>query len=348
MPIDPSLTDSFTEKTRQIDQAMKYTDGNMETARLMAAGQYNDVGVIKGKFYSDRANTYGIFYAFINVPRKIVLNLNAILFPNNTIVVRARIFNIWRTFYAEFGDYVAKEGATALPAFEFTRHLSASFTNYDIYADIEYNNLEILTEKITNIIKKYYAVPDVLCQVEFEKTSSLALEAAGIPMELPGMQDGEAISDLDSEEARKIAEIEAGADYILEGRVIISPIRGIDIKVLKTGDKIKILLSGNDERTMLLSKKLGALTDEGEKLPITVRVKDKIAMDKGGFFIYGLPAKNILVRIFEEENVKIEPGGAPRAQEEEKSRGGDGRLMIYLSLLIGIICILIIVLLAIL
>jgi len=343
--INPSLSESFNEKSKQIDQALKYTDGNLEKARLMVAGQFNDVVVIKGKFYSDKAKTYGIFYIFANKIKKIVLNLNVLLFPNNTVVAKARIFNNWRTFYAEFGDYILKESNYALPAFDFIKHLSDSLNNYDIYVDIEYNNLEILTDKITDIIKKYYTVPDVLCQIEFEIINSLVLESAGIPMELPGMNDGDMQDDVDSAEAKRMSEIEAGAEYIVEGRVIISPIRGIGINELKSGDKIKILLTGSDERTTLLAKKLGAVTEEGEKLPITVRVKEKLTLERGGFFIYGLAAKNVLVRIYEEESVKIEVGSALKAEKEEK-RGSDSRIMIYLSLLIGIIFILIIALLA--
>ena len=106
-----------------------------------------------------------------------------------------------------------------------------------------------------------------------------------------------------------------------------------------------MLLTGNDERTILLSRKLGAATEDNEKIPITVRVKEKLTLNKGGFFIYGLAAKNVLVRIYEEENVKIEPGTAPKTEKEEKT-GGDSKLMIYLSLLIGIIVILIFALLA--
>ncbi len=343
--INTSLSESFNEKSKQIDQALKYTDGNMEKAKLMVAGQFNDVVVIKGKFYSDRAKTYGIFYIFANKIKKIVLNLNALLFPNNTIVAKARIFNNWRTYYAEFGDYVSKEGANVLPSYDFIRHLSESLHNYDIYVDIEYNNLEILTDKLTDIIKKFYSAPDVLCQIEFEITNSLVLETVNIPMEIPGMNDGEGPDDVESAEAKRMAEIESGAEYIIEGRVIISPIRGIDIKEVKSGDKIKVVLTGHDERTTLLSKKLGAVSEEGEKLPVAVRVKDKITLNKGGYFIYGLAAKNVLIRVYEEENVKIEPGSAPKVDMEEKT-GGDSKLMIYLSLLIGIICILIFALLA--
>lgn len=347
MANDISVADSFNEKSRQIDQALKFTNGDLEKAKLMVAGQYNDAVAIKGKFSSDKAEAYGIFYIFANTAFKSVLNLNALLLPDNSVVSKARIFNNWRTFYAEFGDYVQKEGRSALPAYDFIRHLTDSLNNYDIYADVEYNNLEILTDKLTDIIKKFYSAQDVLCQIEVEITNSMALDSAGIQMELPGAGDGDMMDEAGSIDAKRMAEVESGADYIVDGRVIISPIRGIDINDLKSGDKIKVLLTGSDERTSLIGKKLNAISEEGEKLPITVRVKEKIALEQGGYCIYGLAAKNVLVRIIEEESVKIETGLSQNLPKIDK-KSGESKMMIYLSLLIGIIIILLIALLAIL
>ncbi len=337
MPNETSVADSFNEKSKQIDIALKYTDGDMEKAKLMVSGQYKDVKIIKGKFSVEQSDVYGIFFIFINIPNRYIMNLNSLLMPDNTIVSKTNIFSNWKIFYTDFGDYIQKEGNNSLPSYDFITHLSDASSNYDIYTDIEYDSLEILTDKITDIICKYYSVSKVKCQIELDTSSSLVIESAGIPLEQPkGMNDNE---DLDTEESQRMEQIEATADYVIDGRVIISPIRGVDINDVKSGEKIKVLLTCDDERTILILKKLSAISEDGEKLPITVRLKEKIPMGKSGFILYGLAAKNVLVRIIEEESVKIETGSIQKTTKTEK-KDSDSRIILYLSVLAGFIIIL--------
>ena len=345
MQNETSQYDSFSEKSKLIDIALKYTNGDMEKAKLMTSGMYNDVEVIKGKFAINRQNIYGIFFIFINIPNKYIMNINVLLLSNNNIYSKSNIFDNWKSFYIDFREYARREDENAINSHDFTNHLIHSLKGYNAFVDIEEENLENLTEIIKEIISKYYKLEEIDCQIALEKSNSLNLELKGIPVELPsGMEDIKELEDIVTKEDKRISEIEAQADYIIEGRVIISPIKGRYIYDLKIGEKIKILLANHDEKSKSIAKRLNALSEDEEILPINARVKEKIPLESGGFLIYGLIAKNVLVKIIEEENIKIEVDSHQLSSTTSKTADSKvakidstGRLLIYLILLIGLI-----------
>ncbi len=61
-------------------------------------------------------------------------------------------------------------------------------------------------------------------------------------------------------------------------------------------------------------------------------------MEKKGYYIYGLIAKNILVRVIEEEDVKIETDAVPKNTKSSKSeKNNSDRTILYIVLLIGLL-----------
>jgi hypothetical protein len=59
--------EAMGEKAKKIETALKFTDGDMEKAKLMASGKLQDVVVIKGKFVDPQKNISGILLAFVNI-----------------------------------------------------------------------------------------------------------------------------------------------------------------------------------------------------------------------------------------------------------------------------------------
>ena len=151
------------------------------------------------------------------------------------------------------------------------------------------------------------------------------------------------LDQLDGEYTDKIAAIEAKAEYVLNGRIIISPIKGKHISEIKIGEKIKILLTSNESINKQVAKSLKALTEDNEILPISMRVTEKFPMEKRGYYIYGLIAKNVLVRIIEEEDVKIETDAVQKIAKSAKHEKSspDNRSIIYIVLLTGVLFIII-------
>jgi hypothetical protein len=332
--------DTFSEKSRLLDIALKYTNGDMERAKLMVAGQYNDVKIIKGKFDIENVKVFGIFLVFVNVPNNYIMNITTLLMQNDNVIQKASIFDSWKTFYSDLADFTQSETDNALPSYDFNLHLSESLENYDIYSAIEQDNLEDLTDMIKDIISKFYSVNVIVCKLSLDAASSLNLELSNVPVEEPGTftetHEPEKVEDVQTD---KLTEIESRTDYVISGRVIISPIKGKYINDIKTGDKIKVLLTGNDNVSRNVAKTLNAMSEEDEILPITIRITEKIPMEKKGYYIYGLAAKNVLVRIVEEENVKIETEQAQKATKTLKSEKtkSDSKMIIYLVLMFGLL-----------
>ncbi len=330
--------DSLGEKTRQINIAMKYTGGDVEKAKQMVNGQLDDVIIIKGRF-SAGGHTYGVFLVFFNIEHNYIMNINSLLTDTKSIHDKVSINDGWKFFYSKFKDYVGSElkpGSGSGGSYEFTRHLADSLGGYDIFEYIVDNNIEIVTDILVEIIEKYYQRDETQCQLNFEKTSSLQLELLGIPAETVPISREKPVDEdtsSESEEEKLIAKIEKEAEHIVDGRVIVSPVKGKYINDILPGDRMKVLLTNeNDDIAVKVATAQKALTSDGEMLPVKARVKAKIPLREGGFAIYGVVAKNILAKIVEEENVKIE---METVQTAEVKAGKDSQSLLYLALLIG-------------
>ncbi|HSV97943.1 MAG TPA: hypothetical protein VLM75_13565 [Spirochaetota bacterium] len=330
MTPDGASSDALGEQARLFNIAMKHTGGDMEKARLMVAGQYDDVAAIKGKFSLPSSGTHGIFLIFLNISTRRLVSVNSLVLPDSGFADRARIFDSWKLFYADFGSAVRSSGENSTGSFEFSNHLTDSLDGYDIYETVDSWDLDAASNVIAEIVEKYYRAEPPRCQIEMEKTSSLALELEGVQIE--GADDARRVAAAGADD--RLAEIERQAQYVVPGKVIVSPVRGKYINDVRTGENIRVLLTAKDAISVKVAKLLNAYTEEGEILPIKGRVKEKVSQGKFGYIIYALVAKNVMAKIIEEENVKIEMDAAPL---EEPADRGEGRLVLYLALLLGLV-----------
>jgi hypothetical protein len=343
MSPEKSQYGSLSEQARMVNIAAKYTGGDIEKARLMVAGQNNDAVAVKGKFSVISADKFGIFILFVNLPGKFLMSINDLVVGSRAGIEKARIFDHWKQYYTGFTEIAKREGVGAAGSYELSNHLANSMNGYNLYSGIEAGDLEGVTTALTEILIKYFGINDVECQVELEKTSSLAIELEGIPLE----QAGEVLPEQKSPGADtakgKFHDIESQADYIVDAKVIISPVRGKSIQTLRPGDSFKVQLLNKDEISMRVAEVLKAVTEEGDILPIKGRLKAKFP-DTGGTVMYAYIAKNVLARIVEEENVRIEVD-TPRGEEDADN--SSSKLSLYVALLAGLILFTVLLLLAI-
>lgn len=330
--------DAFGEKTKLINMALKYTDGDMERAKFMISGQYNDVKIIKGKFDVKESNVYGLFLIFFNLPNRYIMHINTFIQSKENVIAKASIFDSWKAYHADITNFEKTED-DFIPSGEFIKHVAYSLSSQNVYSEIETDNLEQLTRILTDIINKFYQTAYTVCKLSIENTNSLTMELANISIEEPQKAADKEPEKLDGELTGKIAAIESKAEYVLNGRIIISPIKGKHISEIKVGEKIKILLTGSDSINKQIAKSLKALSEDNEILPITMRITEKFPMDKKGYYIYGLIAKNVLVRIVEEEDIKIETDTVQKILKSAKheKNNSDSRTIIYIVLLVGLL-----------
>lgn len=325
--------DTFNEKSRQVDRAMKYTRGDIIKAKEMVSGQYLDVMVVKGKFLVEKKGISGMFLAFFNYIHEYIPSVEAIISSKPALFEKTRIFDDWKALNKDLDAY--KNSPDMMDSKNFTYFLIDSFIGYDVFPDVQENNLDSLTKTVTEIIGKSFNAASVKCQIDMETSSSLALDMAGITLEVPGapeVQEERALT----EEDRNIKSIEDEAKYIIEAKAILSPVKGKNATDLVPGDKIRVMLTGNDIVTTKILKLLSAFDPEGGRIPITGRLKARVPLEKGGFMLYAFVAKGALAKIFEEENVKIMID-SPQDEYAEEAPRFDRWLMYVLALLLGLI-----------
>jgi Fe-S-cluster formation regulator IscX/YfhJ len=331
--------DSLGEQTKLVDISLKYTRGDIDKAKAMAAGQYQDIGVIKGKFYDSESGESGLFFAFINTQDEYIANITTLLSFNASIFERVRIFDHWKSLLNDANGY--KDGTDIIDSSGFQDALLDKLISVDIFPDVQEENLAELVRKVNLALKEYYNVEDVKCQVELNVTNSLTLEMEGLVIDLPDFGDEQQEAEEKPLEPvyedERIKNIEQEAKYIVQGSIIVSPVSGKYVNDIEPGEIIKVLLPGKDAVTRKLIEVLNATNDEGTVVPVKGRLKAKIPQEKSGYILYALVAKGVLAKIIEEENVKIQVDDSVK-KEVEKSKM-DSKLLIAIAVVIGLLII---------
>ncbi len=327
----------YIDKMQFINSALEYTDGDMDKARLMAGGQFNDVHVLKMKFQITDADTYGVVIIFINTFKLYTANLEIYLLSNSELFNKVNVFDNWKIYYSVCKQIEASEDI--IDPNDIQSHLFNSIEDYDLFTDVIEKDLERINDTLNDIIKKFYEISEIESQIEIEETNSLALKAKKVPILIPGKSEAESKDD-DIDDDRPYVEKEA--DYVIEGEAIVSPVKGKYIRDIKRGDVLRIQLVNKEGISKKVAVAYDAITDTGKFLPIKGRVKEKIPFEKGGFTIYCLVAKGILAKVVEEENIKVETI-IQKSKEEEKKKANTVNLSIYIVLLLVLLVISIVI-----
>jgi hypothetical protein len=324
--------DSLGEKTKQVDMAMKYTKGDILKAKEMASGQYLDIMVVKGKFLVESKGVSGVFLAFFNYIQEYIANVTCIMSSKSSLFGKTRVFDDWKSLSRDLQAF--KESSDIVDSQNFTYYLIDSFVGYDVFPDVQERNLDDLTRTVIEIIGKSFNISTVKCQIELEPTSSLAMELAGVRIDIPGME-GQDIKEIVAEDER-IRMIESEAKFIIDGTAVLSPVKGKNVTDLIVGDKIRVILTGKDMVSEKILKLLNAYDAEGARQPITGRIKGKVPFEKGGYILYALVAKGVLAKIFEEENVKLMID-QPQDDFTGKVSELDNRIFYVIAIVLGIV-----------
>ena len=327
--------DSLNDKTRLINIALNFTGGDMDKARAMASGQYQDIISVKGKFLVRDTEKSGMFFAFFNTAEEYIANIDSVIMNTAEPFEDIRIFDDWNILYRDFLEFKNREDSD--DSNDFNDFLMDSFISNDVFPWVSERNIDEFTRASQDIITRGFSSGSVTLQVEMEPTSSLNLYGAGIDIDVPGLnQEAESQEEEREKEPEvdpRVQKIESEADYIIDGRTIVSPVSGKFINDIKIGEKIKVHLPGDDVLSSKVLKAHDAIDSEGKKSPVNGRIKAMIPMEKGGSLIYALVAKKVLARIVEEENVKILVHNPD--SENQGREGYENRLFYLVAILVG-------------
>jgi len=345
------------EKAKRIEIALKFTNGDMDKAKLMASGNMFDVIAVKGKFTVADQDKSGFFLAYFNIIDEYIAAIKSVVVSNNSIFSRIRIFDDWKSHYKNMLAY--EKGEDTLDSEKLSSDLLGSFIKVDVFPDVQKQNLDYLSSAIPDMIKASFNSSSVKCQLDLEQTSSLELVLMGIDVMVPAPEEEPHEEPKESGAAevkpvpesafdKKLAEIESKAQFIVEGCCVLSPVRGKLITEITSGERIYVVLPSKDSVSQRILDAYKARNSEGNPLPVVGRVMEKIPYElTKGYVLYVLVAKGIYAKIIEEENVKIQTELSAASSKSESDAELDPRNRIYNWLLYVVFILLIIALISI-
>jgi len=342
--------EAIGEKARKIETALKYTNGDMEKAKLMASGKLHDVVVIKGKFVDPQKNISGIFLAFINIVNEYISAIKTVESSTTGVFTIIRVFDDWKHLYNNLTAY--ESGPDAVDSSKLNSDLLDAFIRTDIFPDVQSMNLDYLAVSIQDMVKTSLESEKIKCQIELEKTSSMDVELAGIDVMVPLTEEEEEQKSEDrasekkapqTDFEKKLDEIESKASFIVEGKCVLSPVKGKYINDITDGEKMFVILPGKDELSEKIIDAYKARDHEGRPLPVAGRVIEKVHMDGGGLIIYVLVAKGIYAKIIEEENVKVQTELTKKKSSDKKAEAEEREARPIMNIFIYIIFVLMII-----
>ncbi len=350
-----SSYDSMNEKTQKLEVALKYTHGDMEKAKMMVSGKYQDIVLIKGKYISPEQNESGVFLGFINIEDEYISAIRSLSSSGDSLFSKIRIFDDWRNLYKSLLAYGKDSGGQT--SMDFNDAILTEFIGRDVFPDAKSKNLDYLSTVMQDFVKKQMQDGSAKCQIELEETNSMEVEVSGIDIMNPasdgqGEQGGDVSGGQTSDKPKSAFEtiiegIESRAQFIVEGKSVLSPVKGKFVNEISQGEKIYVSLSGKDGVSSKIIDAYKARDHEGNPLPILGRIVEMVPNEGQGYIIYVLVAKGIYAKIIEEENVKLqtESSQAMKAQsknqaEKEKKGIGIFAYLIFVMVILGLIVIL--------
>lgn len=324
--------ESLNEKAKRIEISLRYTNGDMDKAKLMSSGKLQDVVVIKGKFAVPEKNSSGLILGFVNILNEYISAIRIVMSANTRVYSTVRVFDPWKSLYKNLVAYEAADDS--MNSGKLVSDLLSSFIETDIFPDAQNKNLDFLSVSITDMIKKSLGSDKVKTQFDLDMASSLDLEIAGVEIMLPGPAEPPAAQEPsdtaqqkpkgDSAFQKKLEAIEENATYIIEAVCVLSPVKGRHISEIAPGERILVVLSAKDSMSDRIIDAYKARGEDGQPLPIIGRVIEKVPNEEGrGYIIYVLVAKGIYAKIVEEESVKIQTELTKAAMEGNDAESDD-------------------------
>ncbi|HOO72098.1 MAG TPA: hypothetical protein PK926_10085 [Spirochaetota bacterium] len=309
-----SAVNSLSEQTKKLEIASYYTHGDMDKAKKMISGAFKDIYAIKMRFSS---SIYGAALLFYNPTYSILYPPYLIVTPSFA-VDDMRTTVSWRQFEQEITENLEKkEHDDVLVAHmrdELAMGLSLEFAA-ELKRLIESNDEIAINRHFMKLIQNRLGFQKLNITVDFESATSLEMELDSKsskkldPRELKKKEEEKSKSDEKGEGEETEEDPLAGKEIklILQGSLILSPIKGKDIKELSVGERIMISIIDSNPKGIDVAKAFNAYDDEQQRIkPIPGRIISLRHLSTGGYKIFAIVAKGIYLKIVEEEeSIKV-------------------------------------------
>lgn len=336
--MNESENTNAADQSQLVIKASNFTGGDVDKAKAMVAGHYKDIKVVKGKFAITDADLYGFFLIFLKIDDDTISNISMNIISNPEYFSSCDIEDKWTSCYSKF--LKMKEEIEMAEGDELVSHMAESITGYDLFSYVKENDTDAIIDIFVENLRKFYSLPNIDCIIKIDESSSIEMIDKGL--EIGNIYKEKPKKDNEKEIKLPGSEIESKYSYKIDAKVLVSPVKGKYINDIADNEMIRVL----PLKDTVLAKKIAnaqkAIGDNNEILPLRAKVIKKAALEDGGYVIYALVANNVLAKIIEEENVKIE---LYNPQITNKNDEKSNKLIMYVALLAGmIICIFILLL----
>jgi len=336
---------NLSEQTKKLQIALYYTYGDEEKAKQMINGSYLDLYVVKGKFSS--SSVYGAFILFMNIPYLKLMNSYSI-YSKSFEVSDIKTNQDWRNFEKDLINYSKKSGFDEGMTAKIKDSVNKALTIQEITKFsklIENDDGIAINHNFQKFISDVTGFQNIELSVDYEKISSIAMELNSVTS--TKIRSGDLVKEKNNEEEVSIEKIDDPLEgkeikLMVNGALILSPIKGKDISTLTVGDRIMISVIDKSPRAIDLLKAFNAYGEEGVTKPIPGRIVS-IKHDTV-YKLFAIVAKGIFVKIVEEEDfikVAMDPSFYNSKETEEEVNTKKNKVtMIILSIVFFIlICI---------
>lgn len=348
------MSEIMSTQQRDLEIALYYTDYDMDNAKAMVLGEYKDQYALKGVFYS--ATLRGAFLIFFNVFRQSSSNIYFALSSASSIDTLDPE-TPWQDFESTLVEIYNSEKSDPIQTSQILNLLLPSMNfefNKEIRKYLGSEDVTMVNFRFKKLLEDKLGIQQVQLTLALEALSSLDMELMSISSEKLDLDSikkkrsaGESKLSEIIDFTRKIDDPLEGQDVqlLLNGSLVLSPIKGKNVTDLVEGDEVKVTISEKSQRAVEIGRVFNVYDDKtGTFAPIRGRVFIN-TRNKNDNEIYVSIAKGIFVKAVEEENVKIAvvvSYGQEKNEDVKKKK--DGSILLGKSdeknnpLIIGICC----------
>lgn len=347
MPGDlDSAANNLSEQTKKLQIALHYTFGDEDKAKKMVNGTYLDLYVVKGKFSS--SSVYGSFIIFLNPVYLKVMNSFSIL-SRSFEISDIKTTQDWRNFEKQLVEISHKSGYDESMTSKMKDSMNKALTIQEItkFARlIEQDDGIAVNHNFQKFISDVTGFQNVELSVDYEKISSIAMEINSLTStKISAAEPAKESVPAEDIKIEKLDDPLEGKEVklILNGALILSPIKGKDISELSIGDRIMISIIDKSPKANDVLKAFNAFRDDGSPKPVAGRIVSiKHTTD---YKIFAIVAKGIYIKIEEEEDfikVGMDPTYYSNQNIVEEADTRKNRMMMFILagvffVLVGII-----------
>ncbi len=323
--IQPEQLDSITI-------AEYYTRGDKQKAELMAAGEYKDLFVLKIKASS--TTLISAFILFVNSFFNELIDAYGIV-SKSYAVEDIDLKWDWQKYEESILLLYEAEENDSISYYELSKVIKDSFTIpfvREIESHLSRQDLRGIEKMFKEEIFDKYGLINSAVTVASEQISSIDMEllskssikiADKIPLKKSDeSEDKEEDFEFTSvDEKEKLELDQKDIKLIIDGELLLSPIKGMHISGLVVGDTINIRFKTITPKTIEIARAFNAYKNQ-KMLAVSGIIRSFRHLPGGGYKIFVEIAEGVFVKVEEEEeNIKVDFVSASPDRPAELQQG---------------------------